>query len=459
VLLALAQRFDTDAVKIDRAVFNASRICKVPGTVARKGDNTKDRPHRRARLLEVPGCDTLDDLSGANVLPVPAELLEALAAEAKEEKKTSPSAGKPSPRPNGHAPTSRLLVDRWLTDRAQPFRVKEGVAGGRTGYLLKRCPFDPSHGDPDSCVMQDADGKMSANCFHASCAGRGWKDFKAKIGLPTAEHYEGGSNGAGKRERRQQDGGGEEEQTGYRIILDYFRALYRPLFKRGTTVYSDALGREVKHTEACFAPGIELAEKLAGASDAPTNKKGDEVELSAVPFFFRTWAPSAWKDMLAGVVDEERAAEVSAGASDEFRGRVSNGLFAQATYGVEVERDGVKEREQQRRTLLQWCSLWAKPVAWGQVRGALLWCRKDGEGRLWVAVRVELFGQFGPRELAGLTQRKFADLCELYGVGEAQRACHNRVVVLSQEFLASLLAGPAAGDGREMLPSPQENLP
>jgi hypothetical protein len=54
ILRALAQRFDTDRVKIDQKVFNPARICKLPGTVARKGDSTPDRPHRRAWLLEVP---------------------------------------------------------------------------------------------------------------------------------------------------------------------------------------------------------------------------------------------------------------------------------------------------------------------------------------------------------------------------------------------------------------------
>jgi hypothetical protein len=54
ILEALASRFDTDRVKIDRSVFNASRICKLPGTLARKGDSTPTRPHRRAAIMEVP---------------------------------------------------------------------------------------------------------------------------------------------------------------------------------------------------------------------------------------------------------------------------------------------------------------------------------------------------------------------------------------------------------------------
>jgi hypothetical protein len=54
VLAALARRFDTDAVKIDRAVYNPARLCKVPGTLARKGDSIEKRPHRRSKILELP---------------------------------------------------------------------------------------------------------------------------------------------------------------------------------------------------------------------------------------------------------------------------------------------------------------------------------------------------------------------------------------------------------------------
>jgi hypothetical protein len=54
VLRALAARFDTPRVKIDTGVGNPGRVCKVWGTIARKGDSTPDRPHRRAALLEVP---------------------------------------------------------------------------------------------------------------------------------------------------------------------------------------------------------------------------------------------------------------------------------------------------------------------------------------------------------------------------------------------------------------------
>jgi len=53
-LLALAQRFDTDQATVDRSVFNAARVVKCYGSMACKGENTPERPHRLSRLLHVP---------------------------------------------------------------------------------------------------------------------------------------------------------------------------------------------------------------------------------------------------------------------------------------------------------------------------------------------------------------------------------------------------------------------
>lgn len=46
----LAFLFDNETVEIDTVVYNASRITKVPGTIARKGLETEDRPYRMARV-------------------------------------------------------------------------------------------------------------------------------------------------------------------------------------------------------------------------------------------------------------------------------------------------------------------------------------------------------------------------------------------------------------------------
>lgn len=50
-LRELANMFNNDIVAVDTVVYNASRITKVPGTIARKGPNTAERPHRMAVVL------------------------------------------------------------------------------------------------------------------------------------------------------------------------------------------------------------------------------------------------------------------------------------------------------------------------------------------------------------------------------------------------------------------------
>lgn len=54
LLLHLADKFNGPSGEIDCKVFNPARIVKLPGTLACKGDGEGERPHRRARVLEVP---------------------------------------------------------------------------------------------------------------------------------------------------------------------------------------------------------------------------------------------------------------------------------------------------------------------------------------------------------------------------------------------------------------------
>lgn len=55
MLYHLAAKFDTQHATVDRSVHNPSRIVKFPGTHACKGEATDERPHRRAKVIEIPG--------------------------------------------------------------------------------------------------------------------------------------------------------------------------------------------------------------------------------------------------------------------------------------------------------------------------------------------------------------------------------------------------------------------
>lgn len=54
LLRELSVRFDCWSLSIDTNTFNPCRMLKVPGTIVRKGESSPDRPHRLARILEVP---------------------------------------------------------------------------------------------------------------------------------------------------------------------------------------------------------------------------------------------------------------------------------------------------------------------------------------------------------------------------------------------------------------------
>jgi hypothetical protein len=48
----LATKFDNDTVGVDRVVYNAGRITKIPGTIARKGVESEGRPYRMAMIVD-----------------------------------------------------------------------------------------------------------------------------------------------------------------------------------------------------------------------------------------------------------------------------------------------------------------------------------------------------------------------------------------------------------------------
>lgn len=61
-LQGIANRFNTDSIKIDTTVFNPARIWKLYGTTARKGDAVPAGPQRAARPYRTAYIDDLGEL-------------------------------------------------------------------------------------------------------------------------------------------------------------------------------------------------------------------------------------------------------------------------------------------------------------------------------------------------------------------------------------------------------------
>ena len=154
VLVALAEKFSTDKAHVDKKLFNASRILKAYGTMARKGSNTRERPHRMSKIV-----------AGGNGhhAPVARELLEKIAAQAKappkEEKQSGDMAAK---------------MEEFLDWGNIQHGERMDYRGGLKWQV--DCPFDESHRIPDAAVYQLPSGALAFGCSHNSCAGRTWWD-------------------------------------------------------------------------------------------------------------------------------------------------------------------------------------------------------------------------------------------------------------------------------------------
>ena len=164
-LEALAQRFDDDVVKVDKAVFNPARIWKLYGTVARKGDDTPDRPHRIAKVLSTP--EALEAVSVAK--------LKALAAEVRED-------GEPTPRPALHGNRQPFDVEAFIARHGLDVSGPEpwnGQQGPGRRWVLNTDPMHGVHNDGSCFIIEHASGAISAGGHHNSATWT-WRDLRVK---------------------------------------------------------------------------------------------------------------------------------------------------------------------------------------------------------------------------------------------------------------------------------------
>lgn len=159
VLSVLDMFFSTSSAKVDTTVFNASRITKLYGTVARKGKNSKLRPHRESKILKAPD----------EIKPTDISLLRKVAAMLpKPEAKT---------RWNNYGGDT-FDLDHFIS--VHGIKVKESTSylGGQK-YVLEHCLFDHSHKGKDAAIFKLDNGAIGYKCFHNSCANYKWQDVRS----------------------------------------------------------------------------------------------------------------------------------------------------------------------------------------------------------------------------------------------------------------------------------------
>ena len=161
VLEALSLLFDDKAVKVDQTTFNAARICKLYGTMARKGSDTPDRPHRMASIYGVQQKDGT----------VTREQLEAVAA----------LAPTPEPQPTAAARAGTtgdtFDLEAWIA-RSELSVVSSGKWKDGKKWILNPCPWNPEHTNNAAFIIQQANGAIAAGCRHNSCRDKGWWELR-----------------------------------------------------------------------------------------------------------------------------------------------------------------------------------------------------------------------------------------------------------------------------------------
>lgn len=156
-LKTLNMLFSTAGIEVDMKTFNPARVCKLYGTMAQKGSNTEERPHRMSQIV---GCP--DKVEATDV-----GYIKKLCSMYPEPEK---------PRSYNRYSPEQFDLEEWLGKYGIRYQ-KAGYADG-TKYILDCCPFDSSHKGKDACIFQGRSGAIGFHCFHNSCSGKRWQDVR-----------------------------------------------------------------------------------------------------------------------------------------------------------------------------------------------------------------------------------------------------------------------------------------
>ena len=220
-LEAAAFAFNDDQVLVDVGVFNAARIWKVYGTLAAKGENLPERPHRFARLLEVPDPP----------LPASRDMLERLAAMAP----AGAANGARARREHG----TDFDLERWIGEHNLPV-ARSGAWNGGRRWVLNPCPWNTEHTNGAAYIVRFPSGAIAAGCHHNGCQGNDWRTLRDLVEPDWRARYRGDAHAQARRdahhdrhdhEERQAEGenGGADDRPGERFrLVSVDEVLQRP---------------------------------------------------------------------------------------------------------------------------------------------------------------------------------------------------------------------------------------
>lgn len=175
-LKALNDLFGNDECHVDRINYNQSRILKLYGTEATKGENTTERPWRMSKIL-APNEEHYYEIK-----KVPKKLLQELAETVR---------AKPKPQKTyiASGDNDSLNLKEFFAKHGIEYEDKSYTSKGE--YVEKywvMCPFSDDHTSEtrlkDAVIYKNPSGVITFSCSHSHCADKTWHDFR--------EYYEPG---------------------------------------------------------------------------------------------------------------------------------------------------------------------------------------------------------------------------------------------------------------------------
>lgn len=170
-LEVLNLQFTKSDVKVDTSVYNPARIWKLYGTMACKGSDTAECPHRMARILwdksPTPGKQQI----------VKRELIEKLAEPIKQAKKSKQG--------EYLYKDGRFKLESWLAKHKDKLNLISNEPRKITDpnaevWALKTCPFHSDHIN-NSYIYRLENGALVFKCFGDRCKDYHWSEFREKI--------------------------------------------------------------------------------------------------------------------------------------------------------------------------------------------------------------------------------------------------------------------------------------
>ncbi len=179
---SLKEEFDNADITIDTKVTNPSRLIKVYGTHARKGDPTPEQPHRLATIDSVP----------PNPGAISRIFLEQVVASRQQKQPETNTLSSVISIGTGTIP--KLDIPKYLAYyNINVVDIKQH--GGATFYCIDTCLFNPNHQNKAAiCISENV--TIFYKCFHNSCSAHTWDEARQLISgndslAPFLEGFEG----------------------------------------------------------------------------------------------------------------------------------------------------------------------------------------------------------------------------------------------------------------------------